>query len=103
MRTGGAPGTRVGPNVKHHTRGCSGSRAMPRHTNVVVWVPISGGGEPSSVPTARKAAAHEAPASSAAAKAAMTVSQNRRAIADSELGSFAEGIALQPRPHNRNP
>src|SRR2546423_13579562 len=79
----------VGVNVKRHTRGWSGSWGMPPHRNEVDCVPISGGGEPSSVPTAEKAPAHEAPASRAAAKAATTVSQNRRAIADSGLGRVA--------------
>src|SRR5437764_13442139 len=58
---------------------------MPPHRNEVDWVPISGGGEPSSVPTAKKAPAHEAPASRAAAKAAITVSQKRRAIGGSRV------------------
>src|SRR2546427_3564906 len=70
----------VGVNVKRHTRGWSGSWGMPPHRNEVDWVPISGGGEPRSVPTAKRAPAHEAPASRAAAKAAITVSQKRRAI-----------------------
>ena len=61
---------------------------MPRQRKVVDWIPISGGGDPSSVPTAMKAPAHEAPASRAAAKAATTVSQNRRAIVDSGLGAL---------------
>src|SRR5207247_8806519 len=80
--TVGAPGMTVGVNVKRHTRGWSGSWGMPPHRNEVDWVPISGGGEPSSVPTAKRAPAHEAPASRAAAKAAITVSQKRRAIVD---------------------
>src|SRR5438046_730726 len=75
----------VGVNVKRHTRGWSGSWGMPPHRNEVDWVPISGGGEPSSVPTAKKAPAHEAPASRAAAKAAITVSQKRRAIGGSRV------------------
>src|SRR2546430_333084 len=58
----------VGVNVKRHTRGWSGSWGMPPHRNEVDWVPISGGGEPSSVPTAKRAPAHEAPASRAAAR-----------------------------------
>src|SRR2546426_7586306 len=77
----------VGVNVKRHTRGWSGSWGMPPHRNEVDWVPISGGGEPSSVPTAKRAPAHEAPASRAAAKAAITVSQKRRDRKSTRLNS----------------
>src|SRR5437870_6982011 len=106
MRTVGAPGITVGPNAKRHTRGWPASWGAPCQSNVVDWFPISGGGAPSSVPTAERAAAHEAPASSAATNAAITVSQNRRAISiplpagqrptrDRQLGPPALGLGHQ--------
>src|SRR2546430_13004712 len=70
---------------------------MPPHRNEVDWVPISGGGEPSRVPTAMNAPAHEAPASRAAAKAAITVSQKRRAIG----GSRVVALCLRDRKSTR--
>src|SRR5207253_3746093 len=50
---------------------------MPCQRKVVDWVPISGGGDPSSVPTAMKAPAHEAPASRAAPQAATRARQTK--------------------------
>src|SRR6266705_127246 len=43
---------RVGPNAKRHTRGCPDSSGAPCHSNAVDCVPISGGGEPSTLATA---------------------------------------------------
>src|SRR5437870_8825812 len=87
MRTVGAPGMRVGPNAKRHTRGCPGSSGAPCHSNTVDCRPISGGGSPSRLPTVKRATAQDAPTSRAAPKAAITVSQNRRAKLDSSVGA----------------
>src|SRR5437870_7125502 len=78
---------RVGPNAKRHTRGCPGSSGAPCHSNTVDCRPISGGGSPSRLPTVKRATAQDAPTSRAAPKAAITVSQNRRAKLDSSIGA----------------
>src|SRR2546422_258461 len=110
MRTVGAPGMRVGPKAKRHTRGCPGSSGAPCHSNVVDCRPISGGGEPSTSATVLYATAQDAPRSRAATKAAMTVSQKRRAI--SRGGRIRTGDLLVPnqtryrtalRPEHRPP
>src|SRR5437879_11254989 len=94
MRTLGAPGRRVGPKAKRHTRGCPGGSGAPCHSNVVDCRPISGGGEPSTSATVLYATAQDAPRSRAATKAAMTVSQKRRAI--SRGGRIRTGDLLVP-------
>src|SRR2546428_6656798 len=96
MRTVGAPGMRVGPKAKRHTRGCPGSSGPPCHSNVVDCRPISGGGEPSTSATVLYATAQDAPRSRAATKAAMTVSQKRRAIVDSWLGVLLTDSVAAP-------
>src|SRR2546425_4797060 len=110
MRTVGAPGMRVGAKAKRHTRGCPGSSGAPCHSNVVDCRPISGGGEPSTSATVLYATAQDAPRSRAATKAAMTVSQKRRAI--SRGGRIRTGDLLVPnqtryrtalRPEHRPP
>src|SRR5438094_4396457 len=110
MRTVGAPGMRVGPKAKRQTRGCPGSSGAPCHSNVVDCRPISGGGEPSTSATVLYATAQDAPRSRAATKAAMTVSQKRRAI--SRGGRIRTGDLLVPnqtryrtalRPEHRPP
>src|SRR5207245_10030369 len=94
MRTVGAPGMRVGPKAERPTRGCPGSSGAPCHSNVVDCRPISGGGEPSTSATVLYATAQDAPRSRAATKAAMTVSQKRRAI--SRGGRIRTGDLLVP-------
>src|SRR5256885_799760 len=94
MRTVGAPGMRVGPKAKRHTRGCPGSSGAPCHSNVVDCRPISGGGEPSTSATVLYATAQDAPRRGAATKAAMPVSQKRRAI--SRGGRIRTGDLLVP-------
>src|SRR5438445_9384404 len=110
MRAVGAAGRRVGPKANRHTGGCPGRSGAPCHSNVVVCRPISGGGEPSTSATVLYATAQDAPRSRAATKAAMTVSQKRRAI--SRGGRIRTGDLLVPnqtryrtalRPEHRPP
>src|SRR2546428_471514 len=104
------PATGGGWRGKDTGGGLPGRWGAPGHGNVVDWRPISGGGEPSRSATVLYATAQDAPRSRAATKAAMTVSQKRRAI--SRGGRIRTGDLLVPnqtryrtalRPEHRPP